>query len=208
MPPSVPTPDRTSVTQQTTTAEPPGGIGAAFAEAVNAFTRDVVGALPQVLAGLLFLVLAAGLVQAVMWVVRRVLGRVFADESDVYRQFVATIVAVFLWFGVGLSFLSVVGLDEIAAALGTASGFLALGVSYALSGMIADAVAGVYLLRDPDFNPGDTVTAGDTTGTVEEIELRKTRIDVGGDTVVRANAEIEKRWTRREESETELSPEA
>jgi small-conductance mechanosensitive channel len=172
----------------------------AIVGAVDSFADSVLGAVPKILSGILFLVFAAVLVKAVMWVVRWLLRRVVDDDdADVYRQFVATVVTVFLWFGVALAFLSVVGLNEIAAALGTASGFLALGVSYALSEMIADAVAGVYLLRDPDFNPGDTVTAGDTTGTVERIELRKTRIDVEGDTVVRANGEIEKRWTHIDE---------
>jgi small-conductance mechanosensitive channel len=61
--------------------------------------------------------------------------------------------------------------------------------------MIADAVAGVYLLRDPDFDPGDTVDIGGTVGTVKAIELRKTRLTVGDDTVIRANAGIEKRET-------------
>jgi len=67
--------------------------------------------------------------------------------------------------------------------------------------MIADAVAGVYLLRDPDFMSGDEVTVEDMTGTVETIELRKTRFDVGGDTVVRGNADIEKRWVKHEDDE-------
>ncbi|PSQ45976.1 hypothetical protein BRD17_00250 [Halobacteriales archaeon SW_7_68_16] len=135
-----------------------------------------------------------------MTVVRHLLPRVLPGESTVYRRFVATIVAAFLWFGAILSFLSVVGLDEIAASLGTASGFLALGVSYALSEMIADAVAGVYLLRDPDFNAGDTVTVGDMTGVVEAIELRKTRFRLDdGDIVIRGNADIEERWTKRED---------
>lgn len=156
----------------------------------------VATALPDVLSGLVFLALASVLVKVVMVVVREILARTLPGEAPVYRQFIAAIVLVFLWFAVGLSFLSIVGLTLIAASLGTATGFLALGVSYALSGMIADAVAGVYLLRDPDFNPGDTVVAGDTTGEVAAIELRKTRFDVEGDTVVRANAEIEKRWTK------------
>jgi small-conductance mechanosensitive channel len=120
-------------------------------------------------------------------------------KQPVYVQLGGTLTAVVLWFGALLAFLAAVGLPNIAAALGTASGFLALGVSYALSGMIADAVAGLYLLRDPDFNPGDTVTATDVTGTVDAIELRKTRLDVDGDTVVRANAEIEKKWTKKAE---------
>jgi len=111
-----------------------------------------------------------------MTVLRYFLRRAFPGESPVYRQFIGTVVAAFLWFAVGLSFLSLVGLTVIAGALGTATGFLALGVSYALSGMLADAVAGVYLLRDPDFQPGDTVTVDDVTGEVVAIELRKTRL--------------------------------
>jgi len=90
----------------------------------------------------------------------------------------------------------VVGLEGIATSLGTAAGFVALGVSYATSDMIADAVAGIYLLRDPDFEAGDVVRVGDMEGIVRSIELRKTRFDVDGDTVVRGNADIEARWTK------------
>lgn len=171
-------------------------IQSVFEQAVEAFVRDVAAAVPRVLAGLAFLVVAAVLVETVMTVVRYALKRAFPGQSPVYRQFLATIALIFLWFGVALTFLSVVGLTVIAASLGTATGFLALGVSYALSGVFADAVAGVYLLGDPDFQPGDTVTAGDVTGEVAAIELRKTRISVDGDTVVRANAEIEKQWRK------------
>jgi small-conductance mechanosensitive channel len=169
--------------------------------ALDAFLEDLGAAIPKILAGVVFLVLAYVLIRAVMLVVRTVVRRTFSGEEPVYQQFVVTVVQVFLWFGVALSFLAIVGLDDIAASLGTATGFLALGVSYALSGMIADAVAGIYLLRDPDFMPGDTVVAGDTEGTIESIELRKTRISVGEDTVVRGNAEIEKKWTKRNDTD-------
>ncbi|WP_324662310.1 mechanosensitive ion channel domain-containing protein [Haloarcula sediminis] len=167
-----------------------------FTDAFEQLFDGIATALPDILTGLVFLALAAVAIKLIMFVVRAVLARALPGEAPVYRQFVAAIVLVFLWFAVGLSFLSIVGLTLIAASLGTAAGFLALGVSYALSGMIADAVAGVYLLRDPDFNPGDTVKAGDVTGEVLAIELRKTRFLVDGDTVVRANADIEKGWTK------------
>ena len=169
--------------------------------ALDAFVDDLTAALPKIIAGVVFLVLAYVIVRSVMFVVRAVVRRTFRGDEPVYQQFVVTIVAVFLWFGVALSFLSIVGLDGIATSLGTATGFLALGVSYALSGMIADAVAGIYLLRDPDFMPGDTVESGGTEGTIKSIELRKTRISVGEDTVVRGNAEIEKKWTKRNDGD-------
>ena len=170
--------------------------GGVVRQALDEFVRNIVDVLPDLLTGLVFLVLAFVLIRLLMFGVKFGLRRVLPGESPVYRQFVSTIVLVFLWFGVALTFLSIVGLDGIATSLGTATGFLALGVSYALSGMIADAVAGVYLLRDPDFDPGDTVDIGGTVGTVKAIELRKTRLTVGQDTVVRANAEIEKKWTK------------
>lgn len=179
------------------------------AEALNRFVADVFEALPDIIAGIVFLIVAGVGVKLIMTLVRAALRRTVPGESPVYRQFVATIIAVFLWFGVGLSFLSVVGLDGIATSLGTAAGFLALGVSYATSNMIADAVAGVYLLRDEDFNPGDTVDIGGTTGVVQSIELRKTRLTVEDDTVVRGNAEIEKKWTKIDDTVTDqdaLSP--
>lgn len=175
-------------------------------EALRRFVVDIQTALPRVLAGLVFLTVAIVLVKLLMAIVRAVLDRSIPGESPVYRQFLSTIVAVFLWFGVGLSFLSVVGLDGIAQSLGTAAGFVALGVSYATSSMIADAVAGVYLLRDPDFNPGDRVDIGGTVGEVESIELRKTRLTVDEDTVVRGNSEIEQKWTKLNDADGSDAP--
>lgn len=103
----------------------------------------------------------------------------------------------FLWFGVGLTLLKIVGMGDVAASLGTATGFVALGVSYALSNMIADVVAGVYLLRDPDFTPGDRIAADGITGELTAIELRKSRFrNDEGETVVVANRDVEKRWRR------------
>ncbi|WP_435143540.1 mechanosensitive ion channel domain-containing protein [Halobaculum sp. P14] len=186
-------------------------LGGLVRDALWSFVADIEAALPKVIAGVVFLLLAALLVKLVTTAVRWALERTLGGESPVYRQFITTIVAAFLWFGVGLSFLSIVGLDKIAQSLGTAAGFLALGVSYALSSMIADAVAGVYLLRDPDFNPGDRVDIGGTTGVVRSIELRKTRLSVDDDTVVRGNSEIEKKWTKLAEapaSEADSEPDS
>lgn len=166
-------------------------------ETATRLLANLIEALPTVIGGLVFLVVAGAAVVVFMRLVRFGLRRTLPGAETAYRQFVARLVALFLWFGVGLGFLTILGLQQIAAALGTASGFVALGVSYALSGMLADAVAGIYLLKDPDFNPGDEVVVGDMTGTVDDIELRKTRFTVDEDTVVRGNAEIEKRWLKR-----------
>jgi small-conductance mechanosensitive channel len=179
-------------------------VGGLVRTALEGFVQNVLDALPALLTGTVFLVVSYVGIRLVLMGLTAVLSRAF-DEQPAYVQLGRGIVAALLWFGVLLSFLTAVGLGDIAASLGTASGFVALGVSYALSDMIKDVVAGVYLLRDPDFDVGDRVVAGDTEGVVEEIELRKTRFSVGTDTVVRANAEVEKKWTRKPRSGTDVA---
>jgi small-conductance mechanosensitive channel len=82
-----------------------------------------------------------------------------------------TAVNLFLWFGVGLAVLNIVGMGEVAASLGTASGFIGIGVVFTLKEMIADTVVG--------------------------IDLRNTRIRTeDGDLIVLANRSVEQKWTR------------
>lgn len=166
------------------------------------FVNGIVDSLPEVISGIIFLVLAYVAIQVIQRVVRTVLERTYPSDQQLIADFGVLVVTVFLWFGAALALLDIVGLGGIAASLGTSAGFVALGVSYALSNMIADTVAGIYLLRDPDFNPGDTVTTGSITGTVRSIGLRKSRFEVEGDTVVVANREVESKWTLRTGAES------
>jgi small-conductance mechanosensitive channel len=160
------------------------------------FSDGVVSFLPDLLAGLVLVALAYPIIKLVLWVVGSSLSRVYGGEQKLIADLLTTVVSILLWFGVGLAFLNTVGMGEIAASLGTATGFIALGVSYALSEMIEDTVAGVYLLRDPNFNVGDRVETDDATGTVAAIELRKSRIETdSGDMEVVANRMIESHWT-------------
>ena len=170
-------------------------------ESVVQLRNTFVEAIPKLVTALLFLVVAYVAIKLVLTVVRSALDRVYAG-SELVADLFTTIAAVFLWFAAALTLLKILGMGDIAASLGTATGFIALGVSYALSDMIADTVSGVYLLRDPDFNPGDTVETADVTGVVRQIDLRKTRLEVdGGDTVVMGNSSVEEKWTKKREEE-------
>jgi small-conductance mechanosensitive channel len=166
-------------------------------QTVSALADGLETAVPRLATAILFFAVAYTAIKLVLALFSRVLGRVYPESQTLVARLWVTIVGVFLWFGAGLVGLKILGMGDVAASLGTGAGFLALGVSYALSDMIADAVAGVYLLRDPDFNPGDRVTAASFTGTVQAIELRKSRFELDeGDTIVVANRDVEKRWTR------------
>jgi small-conductance mechanosensitive channel len=165
-------------------------------ESVTGGLDDVVegigNTLPRLSLAVIVVALAYVGIKVALVVLRSALDKGY-DEGLIVDLFV-TIVGTVMWFAVALVVLDVLGMGQIAASLGTATGFVALGVAYALSDMIADTVAGVYLLRDPDFNAGYTVDAAGVEGVVRSIELRKTRFDVDGETVVVANREVEKEW--------------
>ena len=174
-------------------------VRAVFAELL----RSVFEAAPRLLSGVLFLGLAYLGIRAVLAVLRRVLDRAYPAEQDMIVDLTVVVVGGLLWFGTLLVLLKLVGMGEIAASLGTATGFIALGVAFALKEMIADTVAGVYLLKDPDFNVGDEVETASVTGRIERIDLRKTRIrEAEGHLVVVANRDVEKRWTQEDTAES------
>lgn len=165
------------------------------ASVVTEFVQNVQAIAPRLLAAVVFVAIVGVAIAVVRRALRRVLMGVYPAEHHQIARLVLLVATVGLWFGAGLALLSILGMEEVAASLGTAAGFLALGVSYALSSTIADTVAGLYLIRDPDFNPGDAVTTADVTGTVREIGLRKSRLELeDGDVVVLANKDVENRW--------------
>jgi small-conductance mechanosensitive channel len=176
------------------TTNPP----ATMTEVLDRFVADIVAAIPRLLSGVLFLVLAYFAIKIVLWIARTFFERMYPAKDQLIVDLTVTIIALFLWFGVALGLLTIVGLGQVAASLGTAGGFIGLGVAFALKEMIADTVAGVYLLRDADFNEGDRVETASVTGRVTGIDLRKTRImGDDGDLIVLPNREVEKKWTQR-----------
>lgn len=173
---------------------------------VREFFTDIMLAVPKLLSGVLFLLLAYIGIKLILTIVEGVLDRAYPDEEDLIVNLSVVIVALFLWFGAALTLLKIVGMGEIAASIGTATGFIGLGIAFALKETIADTVAGVYLLRDPDFNIGDRVETASVTGDVMRIDLRKTRIrGENDDLIVVSNRDIEKKWTWMTKSEREPS---
>ncbi|WP_336133397.1 mechanosensitive ion channel domain-containing protein [Natronomonas amylolytica] len=166
-------------------------------QTIRGLVLGVEAALPRLVAGVVFAVVAYVGIRLILAALKASLERYYSERQQLVAQLFVAVAGIFLWFAAGLTFLKIVGMGDIAASLGTAVGFIALGVSYALSEMIEDTVAGVYLLRDPDFEIGDRIEVGGTEGTVTAIELRKSRFRLeDGDTWVVANRDVESEWTK------------
>lgn len=142
-----------------------------------------------------FLLLSAVAIGYAGGLVRKALSRKFEEETIL--NLIESISRGLLWFSAVLIALSMLGLGEIASSLGTAAGFVALGVSLALKNVLSDTVAGVYLAKDPDFNNGDEVEVDGSKGEIIDVGLRKSRLKLeDGNTRVLSNSDVEKKWTK------------
>jgi len=159
------------------------------------FSSRAITVIPNLLAALVFGAAAYLGIKFARKTVETTLSQKYEDILII--NLIGTLTSVFLWFASLLVFLNILGLGAIAASLGTATGFLALGVAYAVSEMMADSVAGYYLIRDPDFEVGHLVKTRDMNGEVIEVGLRKSRLELeNGDIAVLSNSEIEKKRVR------------
>jgi len=80
------------------------------------------------------------------------------------------------WILIIAGVLQSLGLNQIALAVGGTISLVALGIASAAAGNLGDIIAGVFLASDPDFGTEFTITSKEITGTIERIDLRKTRI--------------------------------
>ncbi len=100
-----------------------------------------------------------------------------------------------LWFVVGLV-RALLGFEQLAAALGIASGVLAPGVAFGLRQALGEVIAGIYLLKDEQFVRRRRITADSETGVIEHVGLRPRKLRSKDDqrlTVI-ADDPIESTW--------------
>ncbi len=94
-----------------------------------------------------------------------------------------------IWLIAALTALPEFGLSALPAVAVTALAIL--GVGFGAHKTVGDVVAGFHIVFEDQFAPGDTIQAGDTTGRVEQITLRRTVVrDTRGALVSLANGEL------------------
>ncbi|MFB6071317.1 MAG: mechanosensitive ion channel family protein [Halanaeroarchaeum sp.] len=89
---------------------------------------------------------------------------------------VSTTVAVVAVFSVAIA-ATVAGFGVVLAAIATLAGALALAVGFAAKDLIANFVAGVFIIRDEPFEVGDWIEWNGNSGVVREIQMRVTKLD-------------------------------
>ncbi|WP_433624872.1 mechanosensitive ion channel family protein [Halomicrococcus sp. NG-SE-24] len=106
--------------------------------------------------------------------VRRVLDRRGFDPTVAsLGENVAGVVVALLAIAVAFT---VAGFGSVIAAFSVFAGAVALAVGFAMQDLLANFVAGVFILKDRPFEIGDWIEWPDGEGRVEEIDLRVTRV--------------------------------
>jgi small-conductance mechanosensitive channel len=119
--------------------------------------------------------------------IRQSIYRFFATRGDLGMGILLGRTAYFLVLFIGLLFvLSIFGLSP--ATLLTTLGVVGLAVSLALQDVLKNVFAGIYLLIERPFQPGETIKVRDFVGTVETIELRTTTLSADGEIIHVPNA--------------------
>ncbi len=94
------------------------------------------------------------------------------------------IVIYFLCFAVLMYATIELKLEEIFLPLMGASVLVGAAIALAVKDVLADAVAGVFLLLDRHFNIGDNIKTMGYSGEIFDVTLRKTRIKTDDGTIV------------------------
>lgn len=154
------------------------------------------------------LALATGFLVVAAVAVRLTVGRIGGQLATVagnpaQQRLLELFVKIVLWFVVGLVTLALLGFEQLATALGTASGFLALGVAFGLRQALSEIIAGVYLIKDEQFVRGQRISTDSETGIIEHVGLRRTKLrgDDDQDLTVISNDRIESKWKLHVESD-------
>jgi moderate conductance mechanosensitive channel len=152
--------------------------------------------IPQIPSALVALLLGILLVRFLSWLAELIIGLIRLPKG--LKGIMTSMVEVLLWVFLIITFLSKLGLGNVALAFSGSLAALGLALAAGGASLASDILAGVFLARDKDFNVGDEVIAGEkpTQGVIESMDMRRTRLRAAdGQLHVIPNSVIErKEW--------------
>ena len=136
-----------------------------------------------------------------------VVGSAVPDPARAYARMgalqnvLANVVSTIIWVIASLLVLGELNINL--APLIAGAGIAGVALGFGAQQMVRDYLAGIYIVSEDQFGPGDTIDLLDISGTVEEVSLRSTKLrDVDGVLWTVSNGEIlkvgnaSKGWSR------------
>lgn len=156
-------------------------------DAVEDLITGFVARVPLVVLAILVLIVSLLLIRLVMRLIDRGLNRERVEFA--VQRLISNLLRVGLVTGAVLLALSIAGV-QVGAAL-AAIGLVGLALAFALQNILENFVAGMLILIRKPFGRGDQIETNDYAGTVEDVDLRVTRLrDFDGELVLVPNADV------------------
>ena len=130
------------------------------------------------------------IVLVIMTIVLGIVNKVFSKsqrEITVIRL-ISNLVRVIVLVGLIIAVLAIWGIDT--TALITGAGVVTLIVGLGMQSLIADVVAGLFIVFENEFNVGDIITIDGFRGTVVAIGIRTTKLEALGNIKIFNNSDI------------------
>lgn len=155
--------------------------------AVEDLVTDFLVRVPLFVLAALVLVIALVAIRFIMGLAARVLNRERIDHS--VQRLIVIALRVGLVTGAILLSLTIAGV-QVGAAL-AAIGIVGLALAFALQNILENFVAGLLILMRKPFLRGEQIETNEHAGTVEDVDLRVTRLrDFDGELVLIPNADV------------------
>ena len=134
------------------------------------------------LRAILILIVAFIVIGFIGRVIRRFLSTTILppDTQNLLRRTLTYI----LWFIAIMSIMAELNLEKILMPIMGISILAGAAVALAVKDILADALAGIYLLLDRHFNIGDQIETMKYKGEIIDVTLRKTRVKIEDGTIV------------------------
>ncbi|GGI05308.1 mechanosensitive ion channel family protein [Egicoccus halophilus] len=165
----------------------PGSILDVLGEASRTLAEGFLSRLPLIVLGLLLLVVGLLFVKLLLRWTEHGLRRARIERSA--ERLVINLLRVFLVVSVLLFALNIAGVEVGAVLAGL--GLAGLALAFALQNILENFVAGILILMRRPFRAGDQIETNEYAGTVDDIDLRVTRLrDFDGELVLIPNATV------------------
>lgn len=153
----------------------------------NAFVNGLYQKIPAVIRSIQVIAVAALIAVLVRWFMRR--GFAKSNRSITIVRLLESFIKWIIAIITVLAVLGAWGVDT--GTLLASAGILTLVIGLGAQSLVADIVAGIFIVFEGEFQVGDIVIINDWRGTVQEIGIRTTKIiDAGGNVNIINNSQI------------------
>ncbi len=151
-------------------------------DGIGKLINDTQNFLPHVPELVMALLIGFLLISILVWSLGRALGLLHLPRALIL--IVRSLLSVILWIILIADILRMAGLNQVAITLSGSLLVIGLAVANGANALVSDVISGLFLAKDPDFDVGFLIKAGEVEGTIESIDIRKIRIRTGKHTLV------------------------